>query len=271
MSTFRAAPVLCPSWAVLVSSCDAYSDLWPYFFHFLFKFWPDVPQPVYLISNHFFYNDPRVKTIQVGEDLQWGANTSKAVGQIPAESLLLLLDDFLLDAPFNTAAFEKLLGQYTSSKGRLVELRLFGQQGELIPDTWFRQADASNLCAGINSNLWDRELLVEIAKPGRNIWQCETGVRDLLRAGEKGLYFMDTKAPRILSFVESVRGQFWKPEGIAFLKNHGILPDLKRRPFPPQGRDFFSKLSRSYHKYWMKKRMVSILKKQSDVIQPYFT
>jgi hypothetical protein len=258
-----------PSWVLLVSSCDAYSDLWPWFFHFLFKFWPEVPQPVYLISNFYSYNDSRVKTIQVGPDQQWGTNTHQAVQQIEAESILLLLDDFLLDAPFNQEGFETLLTQYRSAQARLVELRLFGEQGPAVADTWFREANASNLCAGINSNLWDRQLLLDIAQPGKNIWQCETGVRDLLRAGEKGLYFMDAKAPKIISFVESVRGQFWKPEGIDFLAGHGRSPDLKKRPCPPQGSDLFSKWIRSYYKSRLRKNRAREEKAmEGKIIQP---
>jgi hypothetical protein len=242
--------------AVVISSCDAYSDLWPYFFHFFFRHWPHAPQPVYLIANHLRYDDPRVSTIQVGPDLQWGTNTRTAISQIKEDLVLLLLDDFLLDAPFPEETFTETLRQFQNAQGRLLELRLHGRQGELIKETWFRRSDPQNLCSGINSNLWQKDLLLEIASPGLNIWQCESRVRQLLRDGEQQFFFLDEDAPKQISFVEGVRGRFWKPEGVAFLKSHGLRPDLRRRPCPPQGQGMIPKLIRSLHKRRMGRQVL---------------
>lgn len=237
-----------PSFAVVISSCDAYCDLWPYFFHFFFKHWPSAPQPVYLISNERRYNDPRVQSILVGPDKQWGSNTREAVSRIDAEVMMVLLDDFFFDAPFPEDTFQKALHQFNTVGGKLLEMRLHAVAGEAVEDTWFRRADPSNLCAGINSNLWRRELLIDIARPGLNIWQCESLVRQKLREGERNFLFMDQNAPKQISFVEGVRGRFWKPEGLAYMRANGIQPDLKWRPCPPQGEGFLAKLVRSYHK-----------------------
>jgi hypothetical protein len=251
VDTSSASPL--PSCAVVISSCDAYSDLWPYFFHFFFKHWPDAPQPVYLIANERRYVDPRVKTLLVGPDQQWGSNTRAAISQIDAEVVLFLLDDFFFDAPFPLETFHRTLAQFQAAQGRLLELRLHGKQGEAIEGTCFRRSDPENLCSGINSNLWRRELLLDIAQPGLNIWQCESLVRKKLREGERQFYFMDQDAPKQISFVEGVRGRFWKPEGLAYMRANGIRPDLKWRPCPPQGDGFFSKLIRSFYKRRMQR------------------
>ena len=36
--------------AILIVSCDKYSDLWDPFFKLFFKFWPDCPFNIYLLS-----------------------------------------------------------------------------------------------------------------------------------------------------------------------------------------------------------------------------
>lgn len=257
-----------PSCAVVVSSCDAYSDLWPYFFHFYFKFRPNAPQPVYLIANERRYADPRVKTINVGPDQQWGSNTRAAIQQIDAECVVLLLDDFFFDAPFPEETFQQTLNQFATADGRLLEMRLHGEAGEAIAGTGFRRADPQNLCAGINSNLWRRELLLEIAEPGLNIWQCESLVRKKLREGEKHFFFMDQQAPKQISFVEGVRGRFWKPEGLAYMRKNGIEPDLGWRPCPPQGNGFFAKLIRSWQKRRMDRRRAAMVTPPSMEISP---
>lgn len=248
-----------PSCAVVISSCDAYSDLWPYFFHFFFKHWPQAPQPVYLIANERSYRDPRVKTIRVGPDQQWGSNTRAAIEQVDADLVLLLLDDFFFDAPFPEETFQRTLEQFRAHEGKLLEMRLHGSAGEAVAGTWFRRADPQNLCAGINSNLWRKELLLDIARPGLNIWQCESQVRQKLREGEKNFFFMDQNAPKQISFVEGVRGRFWKPEGLAYMRKNGIEPDLVWRPCPPQGNGFFAKLVRSWQKRRMDRRRAAMV------------
>lgn len=132
-----------------------------------------------------------------------------------------------------------MLEQHINVGGRLVELNQRGQNGERVAGTWFSRADAVNYGAGINDNLWTKELLVEIAQPGLNIWQRESNIRVLLRQGGSRFFLMDEQVPKIISYVESVKGQFWKPSGVAHLRQHGFEPDLSYRPCPPQGRGFF--------------------------------
>ena len=260
------------SHCVVISSCDAYSDLWPYFFHFFFKHWPTAPTPVYLISNEKTYRDPRVVTIKVGPDQQWGTNTRNAISQIDSEFVMLLLDDFFLDAPFPEQDFQMALEQFQSVGGNLLEMRLHGDLGDKVENTWFRRADPENLYSGINSNLWRREMLCSIAQPGLNIWKCESLVRQRLREGEKNFFFLDPQAPKLISFVEGVRGRFWKKEGVAFIRKNGLEPDLAWRPFPPQGNDPFSRLIRSFYKRRMDRRSANPkLKNVTDVLPLTFS
>jgi hypothetical protein len=189
-----------------------------------------------------------VKTILVGSDRQWGSNTRTAVSQVDTELIFMLLDDFFFNALFPVETFQRTLDQFQAAQGRLLELRLHGSNGEKIPGTWFRRSDPQNLCSGINSNLWRKELLMEVAQVGLNIWQCESLVRKILRDGEKRFFFMDEDAPKQISFVEGVRGSFWKPEGLAYMRSNGIEPDLKRRPCPPVGEGIWAKMVRSVQK-----------------------
>ena len=254
ISPLQSPPQSLGNFAVVVSSCDAYSDLWPYFFYFFFKHWPGATPPVYLIANEIRYDDPRVNTILVGPDKQWGSNTHAAITKIEEDIVLMLLDDFFFDAPFPLDTFQLSLKQFQAVNCRLLELRLHGSKGEAVEGTWFRRSDSQNLCSGINSNLWRKELLLEISQPGLNIWQCESLVRKKLHDGEQRFLFLDSNAPKQISFVEGVRGRFWKPDGLAFVKSQGLMPDLDRRPCPPQGQGFVHKLIRSFHKRRMNRQ-----------------
>ena len=105
---------------------------------------------------------------------------------------------------------------------------------------------------GLNLSLWKKTFLNQVLEPACSIWAAESRLRKLNREGETGLYYLKTETPKVVSYVEGVRGQFWKPQGIAYLREQGIKANLKRRPFPPQGNDFLSKFFRSCYKRRMK-------------------
>jgi hypothetical protein len=242
------------SWAVLVTSFDDSSDLWPLFFHFLFKYWPDVPTPVYLITNFKVYDDPRVVSLSVGRDLSWGDCMTRAIGKIPADHFWLLLDDMFIQTPMRTARIQALFEQWKSVRGVYLETGRQSDIGVAIPGTELRRMCSENAAAGINSAMYEREFLLDLARPGLSLWDANTRLTKMNRENHPDFYYLRREVPPMIEFVESVKGKFWKPEGMEFLKKEGIHPDLGWRPFPPQGRGFFGKLVRSYYKRRMNLR-----------------
>ena len=57
--------------SVLISSCDAYADLWRPFFTLFWLNWDDCPFPVYLSTNELHYPDRRVTTLNAGPEAVW--------------------------------------------------------------------------------------------------------------------------------------------------------------------------------------------------------
>lgn len=238
-----------PSCSLLVSSCDAYSDAWPIFFHFYFKQRGRSSLKVQLLTNHGSYQDERVNTIQVGDDRSWTDGMTTALSSIDTEYVLFLQEDFLLKAPIDNDHFDEVLLQFHQQQGLTLEIDLRGKNGPDIPGRWFRESNAQNYMSGLNATLWRTDFLREIASvPGLNIWQAETRVRDCLRAGRKGMFFLKKETPPIISYVESIKGGFWKPVAIQFLRENAIEADLRTRPCPPQGKGLIAKLIRSYLK-----------------------
>jgi hypothetical protein len=241
-------------WALLVSSFDDSSDLWPLFFHFLFKYWPDVPTPIYLITNFKIYDDPRVVSLAVGRDTSWGDCMTRAIGQIPAENFWLLLDDFFLKTQMGTPRIQDLFEQWKSVGGLYLETGRQGDVGTEIPGTDLRRMSSGNAIAGINSAMYEREFLLDLARPGLSLWDANTRLTTMNRENHPDFYYLRREIPPMIEFVESVKGKFWKPEAMEFLEKEGVKPDLRWRPYPPQGRDFFGKLVRSYYKQRMNRR-----------------
>ena len=67
---------------IIIPSCDKYSDLWHTFFFFFHKYWQDCPYPIYLMTNNLSYEDQRIITLKIGEDVSWSANLKKALGTV---------------------------------------------------------------------------------------------------------------------------------------------------------------------------------------------
>ncbi len=240
-------------WSLVVPSCDAYNDTWPYFFHFLFLYWPDVPTPVYLISNTSTYVDDRVKTILVGEDQQWATNLDNGLKQIPAERLIMLLDDFLLNQPVQHALIQETWEQFNRLNAKYLAADNFGKEGEREPGTRFCRVTPEKLVVGLNATFWRKTHLQEVAaEHGLNIWKTENRVKALAKADPRGHYFLAPDAPDLLTYEESIKGYFWKTSSIEFLAKHNLRPNLWRRPCPPQGEDPMSRFLRSLHKRRMR-------------------
>ncbi len=244
-----------PTWSVIVSSCDGYSDLWPFFFHFFEKHWPDAPRPLNLVSNFKSYDCPWVKTIAVGPDKSWGDTIHAALEQIPDEFVVFVLDDFFLNKPVPAGWVDSLVAQLVAAGGDFVSLYNFAP-GEKPVDglSMLSRIEGRMECPGFHASLFRRSYLMELAAARENIWRTEAIMRDHAGARPGTQFNLMQASDFNLTYVESVRGCFWKPNGIAYLKANGLKPDLRRRPFPPQGEGPIAKVVRSFYKRRMRLR-----------------
>ncbi len=249
---------------IVVSSCDLYCDMWPLYFHFLDKYWKDAPTPIYLISNHLSYDDPRVVTVKVGDDKSWTDGIARAMPEIPAEYVLFMLDDFMLtEAP----DFERLARVATELKdngGDWVCLRPKAEPPEDTPDALISPLTDAAQSAGFHAGIWRTQYLQKLcANVHLNIWHTEGHIRKVIRSGAAGnLFYLTHNGTGILSYIEVVK-RFWRKEGMDFVTQEGVKPDLNRRPFPPQGDNVFSRFVRSILKRYV--RYMAVRQKQDAI------
>jgi len=83
--------------SAVVVSHDGFSDVWPGFFGLLFRFWPDLPYPLHLISNHLSFPHKRIIPLRVGDDLSWSETLARGLERISSRFVLLMLEDFFSD------------------------------------------------------------------------------------------------------------------------------------------------------------------------------
>ena len=117
--------------ALIIPSCDHYSDVWEPFFVQFFKYWPDCPFPVYLISNFRKYPDPRVNALLTGKDPGWGGSMRLALEIITTPYFIYMLEDIPLKEKTDTARILKLLSIVIDEQAAY--LRLYPEPGPDLP------------------------------------------------------------------------------------------------------------------------------------------
>ena len=98
--------------AFLMSSCDSYGDTWDMFYQLVAKYWPDCPLPMYLNTETARYSPPgglELTVCNTRKDIPWGERMIRVLDMIPEKYVLLVLDDFFLQAPVDGQAIDALV------------------------------------------------------------------------------------------------------------------------------------------------------------------
>jgi len=214
--------------AVLVASCDNYSDLWEPFFTLFCKHWPDCPFPVFLGSNYTRYRGDKVTSICIGEDVSWADNLRKMLDDIPFRRVILFLEDFLMVSPVETRAVQNFIG--VAQKEDLACLRLFphpppsrklrGRPGLGV----LRPGDDYRVSTQVA--IWDVETLKTLAWPGFSAWDFE--IIGCLASNEMSAKFWGVYEP-VIDYRNGVWRGRWLPEGVEICSRAAIELDMQAR------------------------------------------
>lgn len=224
--------------AVVVSSCDAFADVWEPFFALFRRYWPDCPYPVYLITNHRRYLTDRVTSIQVGDDQKWASNLRVAVEKIPAPILLYLQEDYLLMKPVSTRRIARYVTVLEETQASY--LRLYPSPGPDQPLPGYTDVGlitpGAEYRASLQAALWRKTALAAVLRDGESGWQMESlGSRrsdalpgaflSVVRDSCDGSLL---DPPLAYYATGIVRGK-WVPDAVALCRREGIPIDLEAR------------------------------------------
>jgi hypothetical protein len=224
--------------AILVSSCDKYQDIWPIFFTLFWRYWPDCPFSIYLLTNHARYDDARVKSIPVGDDRQWASNCRVALRQIPYPYIFLMEEENLYRRAVNTRYVCELISfgmNYGAGCFRLYpspgpDRPLAGRNdvGIIDPGAPYRVA--------FSAAVWRRDVLESLLVDGETGWDMELkGSRrsDRLEVPFLSVTFdpttgRNTNPPLPYMSRVVVRGR-WTQEAVALCRKEGLTIDRANR------------------------------------------
>lgn len=167
--------------AVVVLSCDKYSDIWPVFYSFFFKYWDDCPFKIYNASNHKSFSHPRITNIHSGMVSDWSSETKAVLEQIKEKYIIIILDDYFIYKPVDMPTL--LSSMQVMNKYDALFLKLFcfpvSHSSLWVYDKLDEVPFMGKIRNGqeyrINLQLgaWNRELLLGLLKTGESPWQFE--------------------------------------------------------------------------------------------------
>ena len=236
-----------PDCAIFVSSCDVYSDAWEPFFKLFFRYWPDCPLPIYLISNGKVYPDSRVTTIKIDPDQGWASNMLTALTAHPSPFMLYLQEDYFLKRRVGTERILDLLD--ILKKEHAAYLQLYPAPG---PDTAFKKYREVGMISpgrpyrvSLQAGLWDTAVFKRLLVKGERGVDMEhkgsvrsEGFEEPFLSVRRGLFFPYDTSAALDYFSTGIIKRKWHAGIPSFFKQQGITADLSQREIESPGEKF---------------------------------
>ena len=93
---------------ILICGYDPYKEVWSYTLHFLFKYWPDCPMKINMMTNFLEVEDERVNTIKTEAVTTWSEGFKKALMQLNKPYVMLFWEDFFVEKPVDNGLMQAL-------------------------------------------------------------------------------------------------------------------------------------------------------------------
>lgn len=232
--------------AVVVPSCDGYEDSWRPFFSFFFKYWPDCPFPVYLITGKKIYPDKRVHTIALGVDNGWANNMKTSLDSIPEKYFLYFLEDVFLTAKVGTERILTLLAMLKNDHISCLRLYPSPAPDKVYPRNKDLGIIGQNAPYRVSTMtaIWDKDAFIRLLKSGENAWQMELD-------GTKRSWLLDElflsvwpESPAIEYLATAIKKGRWQYDAVSLCHREGVAIDLTHRGAETQWQYFKRKLDR---------------------------
>ena len=214
--------------ALIVSSCDAYSDLWEPFFNLFKRYWSDCEMPIYLITEEKKKEIQNVSFICAGKDSNWSDRLMYSIEKINKPYVILMLEDFFLRSKISNENLNNIFNQFVIKDMNMI--RLIDRTGpnlnldnscnigQIKKGTPFR--------VSTQASIWKSKILKKLLIKDESIWEFE--INGTTRA-EKFENFYSVISP-IFTYKHHVveRGK-WFPWSALYFSRLNIGVDLKKR------------------------------------------
>lgn len=228
---------------IIVPSCDKYSELWDPHFKLLFKYWPNLngkysSVPVILVSNKLDYKNDRVTSFKTGKDISWSDNIKAALSTVKTKYVIVLMEDFLMNAPINDERLVDILELLEKTKSPYAEIALdenmftIGAEKAREPspdlDGVIIRSQDGDYRTSLQACVWNIDMLKRLLVKGESAWDFEIkGTKRSHKILDK--FYLVVKDP-VFSYINSVEKGIFHQNAIDYIRSQGIEFESTKLP-----------------------------------------
>lgn len=209
-----------PDCTVLVTSCDKYRDVEVPFCELCRRYWPDCPFELVAVresSERGGFD----RVVATGGGKTWSEMLVEALDAIATPYVILLMNDYFLESPVDTAKILSLLAEMKAKDA--LNYRMNPNPPRAVKNTAYS--------VSCQAGIWNRAFLRNLAAKTKSAWEFE----------RYGSFMFDESDPRPLlvtqkkefPFLDVVHKGYWEPWGVELLKRERIAYDFSQRGTPP--------------------------------------
>lgn len=219
---------------IVIPSTTKYSDAWGPFVALFRKFWQDCQYPLTLITDT--KTDPwdGDNAIVIGQDLGWCANFRKGLEQVDSEFILMLQEDFMLNAPVDHAYVNKALKMMLDDDS-IGCFRLYPCPGpDITLGADYGQIDSNaKYRVSCQSAIWRKSHIMDILARFNTPREFEIDGTNYVNNNCNNYKYLSVKREPnqwpIQYYCSAITRGSWNPDAVAFVKSFGIPIDTSRR------------------------------------------
>jgi hypothetical protein len=167
------------SLTIVINTCDAYADVLSLFFAAFHEYWPNCPYPVVINTESKTYSEYQART-QIygmpGSKDRWGDRLINTLNSIDSEFVLMLYDDFILEAKVENSEIEEVLDLLISNSDAAVAYLMdtaLPTQAEKMNTRFLKILAKADYRLNSSPAIWRRKLLNSYTGVNDNPWAWE--------------------------------------------------------------------------------------------------
>ena len=224
-------------YAVFVSSSDNYSDLWPLFFGFFKKFWPEYDGRIYLSTQreNYSYEGLNIICTNVGAKRHFGETFRAGLDRVDEDNVLLMMIDYLFMGRVDNNKVEEYFNLFVGHDFDSVYLcQQEFPNNERLKGTRILMPGPEYPCSrlfGYQMAFWKKSVLYEMALPHEDPWMSEWyGSKRAAKMNIKSGYLdSQDEMPIIYDGRGCLHQGKWLENAVEFIGSNGMPVDYGRR------------------------------------------
>lgn len=223
--------------AIFIAARDNYSDTWDIFFLLFFRYWPDCPFQIYLVSEKKIYQDDRIININVKEDVgtlwekQWAGRMKYVLKKINKPYLIFFHTDYLLTNKVDTDRILKFVDIIKDEKKNIGYIRLNPSPPprlEYIKDkTLGIISKTDNYAISMQVTLWKTKFFEKLLIDGYSPVDLEI-ICSKMSVNMSELFLSVKSGKTAISYLNGIKKGVWSYDSIRFIKKEKKDLILKR-------------------------------------------